>query len=102
MRARFRSRASAAPKKGRGSPCSIPPAVGASWPRAAGCISEASRMRRALLILSALVLLIAPAAADDLAGDARKLLATGMKPDAAALQLMQQGAYPEDAAAALF
>jgi ribonuclease E len=48
------------------------------------------------------VLLIAPAAADDLAGDARKLLATGMKPDAAALQLMQQGAYPEDAAAALF
>jgi hypothetical protein len=42
------------------------------------------------------------ARADDLAGQARSLLAGGMKPEATALRLMEQGADPEDAAVALF
>jgi hypothetical protein len=40
--------------------------------------------------------------ADDLAAKARSLLAEGMKPEAIAERLMEQGADPEDAAVALF
>lgn len=61
--------------------------------------------RRALAVLGIAVSLFggtAAAAADDLSNQARQLIAGGLSPEAAALRLIQNGAYPEDAAAALF
>jgi hypothetical protein len=40
--------------------------------------------------------------AGDLRDEARRLVAGGLSPDAAALRLIREGAYPEDAAATLF
>ena len=60
-------------------------------------------MRRPGVLLALAVVAVSTVAlADDLAAKARGLLAQGLRPDAAALRLMQEGAYPEDAAAALF
>jgi len=58
--------------------------------------------------LTALVIVVSAAwaaaagATDDLRDEARRLIAGGITADAAALRLIQEGAFPEDAAAALF
>jgi hypothetical protein len=50
----------------------------------------------------AAMLAAAPTSAQDLATQARALLAQGLSPEAAALRLLDGGVYPEDIAAALF
>ncbi len=54
-------------------------------------------------LVAGAVLVAAPiAVAEDLVVKARGLLSQGLKPDATALRLIEEGAYPEDAAGALF
>ncbi len=61
-----------------------------------------SRARRLVFALAAVIAASTMVLADDLAGQARALLGQGLRPDAAALRLMERGADPEDAAATLF
>jgi len=63
------------------------------------------RMRGMVILLATVASAawaMAAGAGDDLRDQARRLIAGGLGADAAALRLIQQGAYPEDAAAALF
>jgi ribonuclease E len=63
------------------------------------------RARRTVILLATVLSVtcaVAAGAADDLRDEARRLIAGGLGADAAALRLIRQGAYPEDAAAALF